>query len=63
MKRKHRFIRTVIADTLFVVGLTAIVVGIAAAGYWPLAVSVAGVELIGTGLLMARSGGEDGESL
>ena len=57
--RKHRFIRTVIADALFVVGLAAIVVAIAAAGHWAVAIGVAGVEATGTGaLLMLGEGGD-----
>lgn len=64
MKRK-RFILTLLADVLFVIGLAAIVVGIAMAGNVPLAVSVAGVELavtavLGSSALADREDGEDG---
>ena len=54
MKRR-RFIRTLLADALFLVGLAAIVVGIALMGHLPLAVCVAGAECTGTGALLALS--------
>ena len=58
--KKRRYIQTVVADVLFVIGLAAIVVGIAAAGHWPLAIGVAGAELTGTGILLKLGdGGED----
>lgn len=50
---KKRFFRTVVADTLFCVGLAAIVVGIALMGHLPLAVCVAGAECVGVGALLA----------
>lgn len=53
MRRKRRFFRSLVADSCFVAGLVAVVVGIAASGYGPLAVTVAGIELVGVGLLMA----------
>ena len=52
MKRR-RFIRTLLADALFLVGLAAIVVGIALMGHLPLAVCVAGAECVGVGALLA----------
>lgn len=52
MKRKKRFFRSVIADVCFLVGLVAVVVGIAAAGYGPLAITVAGVELACVGVML-----------
>lgn len=52
------------ADLLFVLGLIAIVVGIAMAGNLPLAIGVAGVELILLGGFIAwaetRVGGDGG---
>ena len=44
MKRK-RFFLSLLADVIFLLGLAAIVVGIALAGHGPLAVCVAGVLL------------------
>lgn len=57
--KKRRFFRTVVADALFVVGLAAIVVGIALMGHLPLAVCVAGAECVGTGALLALGRKED----
>ena len=57
--KKRRFIRTVVADTLFVVGMAAIVVGIALMGHLPLAVCVAGAECTGTGALLAIGQGKE----
>lgn len=59
MRRRKRFFRSLIADVCFVVGLVAVVVGVAAAGYGPLAITVAGVELACVGLLMAAPTGEE----
>lgn len=59
--KKHRYIRTVIADALFVIGLAAIVVGIAAAGHWSLAIGVAGAEITGTGVLLKLGDGGEGD--
>lgn len=59
MKRKRKFFRSVIADLCFVLGLVAVVVGIAAAGYGPLAVTVAGVELAVVGILLSPGPGEE----
>lgn len=52
MKRKKRFFRSVIADVCFLIGLVAVVVGIAAAGYGPLAITVSGVELACVGVML-----------
>lgn len=52
---KKRFILSVLADVLFVIGMVAIVVGIAMAGYIPHAVCAAGGELIASGLFVAVS--------
>lgn len=59
MKPKRKFIRSVLADVCFVVGLAAVVVGIAAAGNWPLAICVAGAELVVTGVLIASIEDDD----
>lgn len=53
MKRRRKFYRSVIAEGLFVLGLVAVVVGIAAAGHGPLAITVAGAELIAVGILLS----------
>lgn len=57
--KKRRFIRTVVADVLFVVGLAAIVVGIAMAGHLPAAICTAGAEGTGIGVLLQLSGRRD----
>lgn len=44
--RRKRFILSLLADGLFLLGLVSIVVGIALAGHVPLAVGVAGAEMI-----------------
>ena len=56
---KKRFFRTVVADTLFCVGLAAIVVGIAMAGHLPAAICTAGAEGTGLGVLLQMSGRRD----
>ena len=50
MKRLFSF--SILVDLLVLAGMVAIVVGIALSGNVPLAVSVAGVELIAIGVLL-----------
>lgn len=59
MKRKRKFFRSVIADVCFVLGLVAVVVGVAAAGYGPLAITIAGAELAVVGVLLFPAKGEE----
>lgn len=59
MKRKKKFFRSVIADVCFVLGLVAVVVGVAAAGYGPLAITIAGAELAVVGVLLFPAKGEE----
>ena len=59
MKRKKKFFRSVIADACFVLGLVAVVVGVAAAGYGPLAITIAGAELAAVGVLLFPEKGEE----
>lgn len=59
MKRKKRFFRSAIADVCFLIGLVTVVVGIAAAGYGPLAITVAGVELACVGIILGAITGEE----
>ena len=54
MKRK-RFFLSLLADVIFLLGLAAIVVGIALAGHGPLAVCVAGAEMTVAGVLLRSS--------
>ncbi len=56
---KQRFQRSTLADLLVLAGMAAIVVGIALAGHGPLAVAVAGVELIALGVLLQLGAPED----
>lgn len=60
MKRKKKFLRSVIADACFLIGLVAVVVGIAASGHGPLAIIVGGVELACVGVLLFPRSGEEG---
>lgn len=59
MKPKRKFIRSLIADGCFLAGLVSIVVGIAVAGYGPLAIAVAGLELAVVGVMMGAANGEE----
>lgn len=59
MKRKRKFFLSVIADVCFVLGLVAVVVGVAAAGYGPLAITIAGAELAVVGVLLFPAKGEE----
>lgn len=59
MKRKRKFFRSVIADVCFALGLVAVVVGVAAAGYGPLAITIAGAELAVVGILLFPDKGEE----
>lgn len=59
MKPKRKFIRSLIADGCFLAGLVSIVVGIAVAGYGPLAIAVAGLELAVVGVMMGAASGEE----
>ena len=59
MKRKKKFFRSVIADVCFVLGLVSVVVGVAAAGYGPLAITIAGAELAVVGILLFPGSGEE----
>ena len=59
MKPKRKFIRSLIADVCFLAGLVSIVVGIAVAGYGPLAIAVAGLELAVVGVMMGAASGEE----
>ena len=61
MKPKRKFIRSLIADGCFLAGMVSIVVGVALAGYGPLAMAVAGLELIVVGVTMAANGEEDAD--
>ena len=54
MKRK-RFFLSLLADVIFLLGLSAIVVGIALAGHGPLSVCVAGAEMTVAGVLLRSS--------
>lgn len=51
--RRKRFILSLLADAIFLLGLAAIVVGIAMAGHVPLAVGVAGAEMIVLSLVIS----------
>lgn len=55
MKPKRKFIRSLIADGCFLAGLVSVVVGVALAGYGPLAMAVAGLELIVVGVTMGAA--------
>lgn len=59
MKPKRKFIRSLIADGCFLLGLVSVVVGIAVAGYGPLAIAVAGLELAVVGVMMGAANGEE----
>ena len=50
-----RFFLSLLADVIFLLGLAAIVVGIALAGHGPLAVCVAGAEMTVAGILLRSS--------
>ena len=52
MKPKRKFLRSIFADCCFIAGLTIIVVAVAVAGYGPLAMAVAGLELTVVGVLL-----------
>ncbi len=56
---KQRFQRSTLADLLVLAGMIAIVVGIALSGRVPLAVAVAGAELIILGVLLQLGAPED----
>lgn len=56
----RNFIRiSVLADVLFLLGMVAIVIGIAMDGNIPLAVVVAGAELCAVGLMLVLSAPEE----
>ena len=57
MKRLFSF--SILVDLLVLAGMVAIVVGIALSGNGPLAVSVAGVELIAIGVLLRLGAPEE----
>ena len=57
--KKRFFVFSLLADLLFLVGLVAIVAGIALSGNLPAAVAVAGVEMIAVGVLFKL--GQDGQ--
>lgn len=57
MKRLFSF--SILVDLLVLAGMVAIVVGIALSGNVPLAVSVAGVELIAIGVLLRLGAPEE----
>ena len=59
MKPKRKFIRSLIADGCFLLGPVSVVVGIAVAGYGPLAIAVAGLELAVVGVMMGAANGEE----
>ena len=59
MKPKRKFIRSLIADGCFLAGLVSVVVGVALAGYGPLAMAVAGIELIVVGVMLGAAGGKE----
>ncbi len=61
MKKRRKFIVSTLSDLLFVAGMATIVIGIAMAGHTPLAVCVAGVELVLSGCLLARFSAKAGE--
>ena len=55
MKPKRKFIRSLLADGCFLVGMVSVVVGVALAGYGPLAMAVAGLELIVVGVMLGAA--------
>ena len=57
--KKRFFVFSLLADLLFLVGLVAIVAGIALSGNLPAAVAVAGVEMIAVRVLFKL--GQDGQ--
>lgn len=57
--KKRFFVFSLLADLLFLVGLVAIVTGIALSGNLPAAVTVAGAEMIAVGVLFKL--GQDGQ--
>lgn len=59
MKPKRKFIRSLIADGFFLAGMVSVVVGVALAGYGPLAMAVAGLELIVVGVMLGAAGGKE----
>lgn len=52
MKPKRKFLRSIFADGCFFAGLAIIAVAVAVAGYGPLAMAVAGMELTVVGVLL-----------
>lgn len=61
MKKRRKFIFSVLSDLLFVSGMAAVVIGIAMAGHPPLAVCIGGVELMVSGCMLARFLAKAGE--
>ena len=59
MKPKRKFFRSLIADGCFLAGMVSVVVGVALAGYGPLAMAVAGLELIIVGVMLGATDREE----